>query len=291
MSVKISEIMTRMGDKLYKAYTEVYGRPTFHKPGAALSVSPMLTEREARAVLAERVVTIPERELERYRRHGLASIPIDIRNSIIDTYILRDIKDPKYAWFGRFAPNALTLNVSSGKAKRPHKSAQGPHKAVEFDSERTLEGLVISFDFDFSHREIPYEVELLPLYGEWMPLYFNWGEIFFTQSDYPMTVSPPDIVFTPDSTPIVAFQNRRRDLDWGRGIDSSIPEYLTIVPGEYVGEDGPSYRTEDLQRDAVGPDNLGSKIIAVRPVPKSERAEVREALREGDFRGRVYFWK
>lgn len=117
---------------------------------------------------------------------------------------------------------------------------------------------------------------------------FDWGLFRSTGNDDGLVPRPPETVKTPYSN-VVAIQLHR--YTWNFPEDKRKHSDRTIVPGHYVGEGEPSFGAENLSEYALGPDNLGSRIIEVRHVERGKRAEIRKTLKENGYKGRVFFWK
>lgn len=148
--------MNSVRPELEAAYRRTFGRIR-HRGGGK--------ERESAesAALASITHKPSEREVERYRTHGIANIHLDVHFAnvefVIDLAPLSKVRKPLSAWLSNQNPSELRLTISDGKKQTPKKNAE------TFDKKRNLEGIRIAL-FTKSRTQLlaPYEASLMPLY-------------------------------------------------------------------------------------------------------------------------------
>lgn len=147
--------MNSVRPELALAYRNTFGR--IPNPGKERAGAP-----HENVILASMTHKPSEREVERFRTHGIANIRLEINFAslefVIDLSPLKQTGDPICAWLSNQKPGKLSLVISSGK--------QTPRKNAEiFNNERILEGVRIVF-VRKSRQQIPapYKASITPLY-------------------------------------------------------------------------------------------------------------------------------
>ncbi len=119
-------------------------------------------EKDVIALFKERIITPSSNQITNYETHGLAHIVVEIpypsvlTTDIIDLSLFSLDTPPRYAWIKSQQTESLTIIVSSGKQPAPEKTIK---------LEKEVLGIYLKTYYHSNrHRQIPYEIELEPLY-------------------------------------------------------------------------------------------------------------------------------
>ena len=147
--------MNSVRPELVAAYRRTFGRIR-HRGGGK--------ERESseNMALASITHTPSQREVERFRTHGIANIHLDVNFAnvefVIDLQPLNQVEKPLCAWISNQKPGELRLVVSNGKQKQKK-------NAEAFDQGRNTEGVrIILVPKSKTQVPAPFEASLAPLY-------------------------------------------------------------------------------------------------------------------------------
>ena len=147
--------MNSVRPELVAAYRRTFGHVR-HRGGGK--------ERESaeNAALASITHKPSQREVDRFKKHGLAHIPINIgfadAEFVVDLGGLKNVGAIRYAWFNQ-RPDRLRVTISNGK--------QTPRKnALIFELEKTVEGIRLTFTLRGRTKLLtPYETHPTVLYA------------------------------------------------------------------------------------------------------------------------------
>ena len=114
-------------------------------------------------ILASMTHKPSEREVGRFRAHGIANISLDVTFAsvefVIDLQPLKQVGKPLFVWLSNQNPGELRLAISDGKKQTPKKNAE------TFDQRRNMEGVrIILVPKSRTQVPSPYEASLTLLY-------------------------------------------------------------------------------------------------------------------------------